>query len=202
MGEFVMQQAKVKKVTSRLLVVLLTLAMAFDYNIAMAYAASNITLPENQYLVSQTDNNIAPGIKESHIVSNDKTGNRQNMDYVCEVNIKNTKTTKIIAGYNNYNGNSWGMQSVRDQAKAAEKATKSCSFGGGCINDVVIHLATSQMGFGGFGESGMGSYHGKAGFETFTHYKSIVDKKTWMDLPVRYQPYRKSSEKLLKLFLR
>ena len=58
------------------------------------------------------------------------------------------------------------------------------------------------MGFGGFGESGMGSYHGKAGFETFTHYKSIVDKKTWMDLPVRYQPYRKSSEKLLKLFLR
>ena len=66
----------------------------------------------------------------------------------------------------------------------------------------MIHLATSQMGFGGFGESGMGSYHGKAGFETFTHYKSIVDKKTWMDLPVRYQPYRKSSEKLLKLFLR
>ena len=49
-----------------------------------------------------------------------------------------------------------------ENRKAAEKATKSCSFGGGCINDVVIHLATSQMGFGGFGESGMGSYHGKA----------------------------------------
>ena len=118
-----MQQAKVKKVTSRLLVVLLTLAMAFDYNIAMAYAASNITLPDNQYLVSQTDNNIAPGIKESHIVSNNKSGNRQNMDYVCEVDLKNTKTTKIIAGYNNYNGNSWGMDTVRNQAKAAEKAT-------------------------------------------------------------------------------
>ena len=83
--------------------------------------------------------------------------------------------------------------------KAAEKATKSCSFGGGCINDVVIHLATSQMGFGGFGESGMGSYHGKAGFETFTHYKSIVDKKTWMDLPVRYQ-LPEIFRKLLKLF--
>ena len=92
-GNFVMQQAKVRKFTSRLLVVLLTLAMAFDYNIAMAYAASNITLPDNQYLVSQTDNNIAPGIKESHIVSNDKTGNRQNMGYVCEVDLKNTKTT-------------------------------------------------------------------------------------------------------------
>ena len=119
-----MQQAKVKKVTSRLLVVLLTLAMAFDYNIAMAYAASNITLPDNQYLVSQTDNNIAPGIKESHIVSNDKAGNRQNMDYVCEVDLKNTKTTKIIAGYSNYNGSSWGMDTVRNQAKAAENETK------------------------------------------------------------------------------
>ena len=86
-----------------------------------------------------------------------------------------------------------------ENKKAAEKITRSCGFGGGCINDVVIHLATSQMGFGGFGESGMGSYHGKAGFDTFSHYKSIVDKKTWMDLPVRYQ---KSSEKLLKLFLR
>ena len=118
-----MQQAKVRKFTSRLLVVLLTLAMAFDYNIAMAYAASNITLPDNQYLVSQTDNNIAPGIKESQLVSNDKAGNRQNMDYVCEVDLKNTKTTKIIAGYSNYDGSSWGMDTVRNQAKDAEKAT-------------------------------------------------------------------------------
>ena len=118
-----MQQAKVRKFTSRLLVVLLTLAMAFDYNIAMAYAASNITLPNKQYLVSQTDNNIAPGIKESQIVSNDETGNRQNMGYICEVDLANTKTTKIIAGYKDYNGNVWGMQTVRDQAKAAEKST-------------------------------------------------------------------------------
>ncbi len=74
-------------------------------------------------------------------------------------------------------------------------------FGGGCINDVVIHLATSRMGFGGFGESGMGAYHGKTGFDTFTHYKSIVDKKTWLDIPVRYQPYRKIFEKLLHIFM-
>lgn len=86
--------------------------------------------------------------------------------------------------------------------KAAEYATSRCGFGGGCINDVIIHLATSEMGFGGFGESGMGSYHGKTGFDTFTHYKSIVDKKTWLDLPMRYQPYKKSNEKLLKMFLK
>lgn len=76
-------------------------------------------------------------------------------------------------------------------------------YGGGCINDVVIHLATSEMGFGGVGESGMGSYHGKDGFDAFTHYKSIVDKKTWLDLPMRYQPFKsKLYEKLLHLFLK
>ena len=84
-----------------------------------------------------------------------------------------------------------------------KEVTERCSYGGGCINDTIIHLATSEMGFGGVGESGMGSYHGKNGFETFSHTKSIVDKKTWMDLPMRYQPYKKGRYgKLLHLFLR
>lgn len=83
------------------------------------------------------------------------------------------------------------------------RVTGELTYGGGCINDVVIHLATSEMGFGGVGESGMGSYHGKDGFDAFSHYKSILDKKTWLDLPMRYQPYRsKLYEKLLHLFLR
>ena len=81
--------------------------------------------------------------------------------------------------------------------------TQRCAYGGGCINDCVIHLATSEMPFGGVGESGMGGYHGKAGFDAFSHTKSIVDKKTWMDLPMRYQPYQKGLyAKLLHLFLR
>lgn len=83
----------------------------------------------------------------------------------------------------------------------AKKVTGECGFGGGCINDTIIHLATSEMGFGGFGESGMGSYHGLEGFRTFSHYKSIVDKKTWLDLPMRYQPYRKIYDKLIHRFL-
>ena len=86
--------------------------------------------------------------------------------------------------------------------KSAGKVTARCGFGGGCINDTIIHLATSEMGFGGFGESGMGAYHGKTGFDTFTHYKSIVDKKTWIDLPMRYQPYRKRNEKMVRFFLK
>ena len=80
--------------------------------------------------------------------------------------------------------------------------TSRCAFGGGCVNDVIIHLATSNMGFGGVGESGMGAYHGKAGFDAFTHYKSIVDKKTWLDLPMRYQPYTKLNETLIRMFLK
>jgi len=80
--------------------------------------------------------------------------------------------------------------------------TERLSYGGGCINDTIIHLATSEMGFGGVGESGMGTYHGKEGFDAFSHTKSIVDKKTWMDLPMRYQPYQKKFRKLLNLFLK
>ena len=77
-----------------------------------------------------------------------------------------------------------------------------CHFGGGCINDTIIHLATSAMPFGGVGESGMGGYHGRAGFETFSHYRSIVDKKTWTDLPIRYQRYDEMKEKMLRRFLK
>jgi aldehyde dehydrogenase (NAD+) len=80
----------------------------------------------------------------------------------------------------------------------------SVPYGGGCINDVIIHLATSRMGFGGVGESGMGSYHGKDGFNAFSHHKSIVIKKNWIDLPMRYRPYKKGGlyEKLLHRFLK
>ncbi len=89
-----------------------------------------------------------------------------------------------------------------ENKKVVKKVTDRCLFGGGCINDVVIHLATSRMGFGGVGESGMGAYHGKYGFDTFSHEKSIVDKKTWMDLPMRYQPFSKLNEMLIHMFLR
>jgi aldehyde dehydrogenase (NAD+) len=87
--------------------------------------------------------------------------------------------------------------------KHIKRVTEELSYGGGCINDVIIHLATSEMGFGGVGESGMGTYHGKDGFNTFSHYKSIVEKKTWLDLPMRYQPYTsKINKKLLHIFLK
>lgn len=83
-----------------------------------------------------------------------------------------------------------------------EKVLNSCSFGGGCINDTVIHLASSHMSFGGVGESGMGSYHGKKSFETFTHARSIVKKATWLDLPLRYHPYSEKKLRMVKKFMK
>lgn len=74
-------------------------------------------------------------------------------------------------------------------------------FGGGCVNDTIIHLATSHMRFGGVGESGMGSYHGRAGFETFSHLKSIVDRATWVEFAMRYQPYRKVNDLFVRFCL-
>ncbi len=86
--------------------------------------------------------------------------------------------------------------------KRIRRYTSELGFGGGCINDTVVHLATPHLPFGGFGASGLGEYHGKAGFETFSHYKSIVDKKTFIDLPMRYQPYSRFSDALVKMFLK
>lgn len=89
-----------------------------------------------------------------------------------------------------------------EDRKVQDRFLRQVPFGGGCINDTVIHLATSHMGFGGVGASGMGSYHGKKSLETFSHSKSIVQKSTWMDLPIRYAPYTRAKEALLRLFLR
>lgn len=88
-------------------------------------------------------------------------------------------------------------------SKAAEKRIlDACSFGGGCINDTIIHLASCRMPFGGVGESGMGSYHGKKSFDAFTHCRSIVKKSTWLDLPMRYFPYTESKLGIIRKIMK
>ncbi len=83
-----------------------------------------------------------------------------------------------------------------------QKILDTCSFGGGCVNDTIIHLANPLMGFGGVGHSGMGSYHGKSSFDTFTHYRSIVRKSTWIDLPMRYHPYTEKNFKMIRRLMK
>ena len=77
-----------------------------------------------------------------------------------------------------------------------------CSFGGGCLNDTIVHLACSGLPFGGVGNSGMGSYHGKQSFDTFTHYRSVLKKANWLDLPMRYHPYSGEKLRWIKRFLK
>ncbi len=75
------------------------------------------------------------------------------------------------------------------------------SFGGGTINDVVMHISNSNLPFGGVGNSGMGNYHGKKGFDTFSHHKSIMKRADWIDLPLKYPPYKSSVLKIVKRLL-
>lgn len=86
--------------------------------------------------------------------------------------------------------------------KRQKMVLEKCKFGGGCVNDTVMHLANNRLGFGGVRQSGIGEYHGEAGFRTFSHYKSVLDKANWLDLPMRYQPFSRLKVKLIKLFLR
>lgn len=86
-----------------------------------------------------------------------------------------------------------------NSAEVEKRIVKSISFGGGCINDTVVQLATSLMPFGGVGDSGMGGYHGKWSFDTFTHKKSILKKSFKIDLKIRYAPYGSKLELLKKI---
>ncbi|MBU5299029.1 aldehyde dehydrogenase [Clostridium sporogenes] len=77
---------------------------------------------------------------------------------------------------------------------------KNISFGGGCINDTIMHLSTSTLPFGGVGSSGMGSYHGRTSFETFSHKKSILKKSNLVDIKIRYAPFKGKINLARKLF--
>jgi aldehyde dehydrogenase (NAD+) len=86
------------------------------------------------------------------------------------------------------------------QTQFAEKVIRDFSFGGGCVNDTIMHIANKHLPFGGVGHSGMGAYHGKYSFDTFSHKKSISKKGTWLDVPLRYAPYKDRVTTLRKLF--
>lgn len=79
---------------------------------------------------------------------------------------------------------------------------REVAFGGGCINDTIVHIASTSMPFGGVGASGMGGYHGVYSFETFSHRKSVLKKSNLIDMPIRYAPYKKSRLGLIKKLMR
>ena len=82
-----------------------------------------------------------------------------------------------------------------------EQFKSKISFGGGCINDVVMHLSNDHLPFGGVGNSGIGNYHGKFGFETFSHQKSVLERVTWGEPDIKYPPYTEKKMKWIKKLL-
>ena len=82
-----------------------------------------------------------------------------------------------------------------------KKVLNDTSFGGGCINDTLLHAGNVHLPFGGVGSSGMGAYHAQESFGTFSHRKSVVEKSRFLDNPLRYPPYSEYGLKILKLFM-
>ena len=83
-----------------------------------------------------------------------------------------------------------------------DKILREISFGGGCINDAIMHITNSKLPFGGVGESGIGSYHGEHGFRAFSHYKSILEKPTWFESNLKYFPHNAFKLNLMKRMLK
>lgn len=86
--------------------------------------------------------------------------------------------------------------------KTEKMVLNNLQFGGGCINDTIMHLANHNLPFGGVGNSGMGAYHGERGFKAFSHERSIVKTSTFLDIPLRYRPYTSLKNRLLRIFLK
>lgn len=85
-----------------------------------------------------------------------------------------------------------------EQKRVKEQLLREVSFGGGAINDTIMHITNSRLPFGGVGDSGMGNYHGEAGFKAFSHYKSILDKSTWFEASIKYYPRKNWKMKLIR----
>ena len=86
--------------------------------------------------------------------------------------------------------------------KTERRLLGSVSSGGVCVNDTLVHLAVPELPFGGVGESGMGAYHGRTGFDTFSHAKGVLRRSTLLDFPFRYLPFNRVKDRLLRFFLR
>ena len=100
-----------------------------------------------------------------------------------------------------YNNKEMIILNKQQVTKAIEKVLNSTTSGGVTINDTVIHVASTYLPFGGVGNSGIGSYHGKASFDTFSHRKSVLKRGTFMELPFRFAPYN-DKLKLIKKILK
>lgn len=109
---------------------------------------------------------------------------------------------KTVTHYINTNSNPLALYLFTENKHTEKFVLDHCKFGGGCINDTIVQAGSHYLPFGGVGESGIGSYHGENTFKTFSHYRSVIKKSTKIDLPMRYAPYSRKTERLLRRLLK
>ena len=98
------------------------------------------------------------------------------------------------------NPNPLALYLFTNNKTVVEKVIREVPFGGGCINDTFSQVFNAELPFGGRGNSGMGAYHGKYSFDTFSHQKSVINRKNWPDIPLRYPPYKIENSLMRILF--
>jgi len=108
--------------------------------------------------------------------------------------------TEVLAGIDNH-PKPLALYLFTENNAIEREVLNSVSFGGGCINDTVYHFVSPHLPFGGVGNSGIGAYHGKGSFDTFSHKKSVLKQTTKFDIPFRY-PNVKNGLKKIKLFMK
>lgn len=101
--------------------------------------------------------------------------------------------------HNHQNEKPLAMYLFSTNKKEIDTFMTRTQFGGGCVNDVLSHIVNDKVPFGGFGSSGTGNYHGKFGFDAFTHQKTLVRRKNWLDIPLKYPPYDKKGTWISKI---
>ncbi|AWA30730.1 aldehyde dehydrogenase [Flavobacterium magnum] len=106
-----------------------------------------------------------------------------------------TQIRQILSGY----GKPLALYVFTENREFEQRVLREYSFGGGCVNDTVVHFSNRRLPFGGVGQSGMGMYHGKFGFDTFSHKKAVLKKANWLDIALRYAPYGKKGKLLRRI---
>jgi len=163
-----------------------------------------VNLMQNQHLIyggdkDQSNLKISPTILDEVSLDDDIMQEEIFGPLLPIITFKNLdETVKII----NSKPHPLALYLFTKSNQAIQKILDHCQFGGACINDTLTQVTSDYLPFGGVGQSGMGQYHGKASFNTFTHHRRIVKQSHWFDIPLKYMPFTKKKMKMIKRVLK
>ena len=163
---------------------------------------SNMIPPEKVYFGGGTDTlqrTIQPTILQG-VEYNDEVMKEEIFGPILPV-ISYDKLQDAISYVNN-NPKPLSCYLFSNSKRIKKNILRKISFGGGAINEAIMHISNPKLPFGGVGDSGIGSYHGEAGFKSFTHYKSILDKSNLFELSLKYYPHSNRKLSWIRLFMK